>query len=796
MPTLRRDDQADAQQACRKWLVAHGRKDAYLGRRDQQPEITRQLALLAENLQRLERDLSDRLRRLLEEAKEDLQKQRPAIEEARQQLQGIFATLGDAPHKESAHLNAAAALDQLTLRLSRRVRPRLLRALDRLGPEYNILEKPLKELTASRVHCAKPVDEFAWILRGNKAETEIAGKSLFELVVEPQSEAFCRSGALLAWRFLLLKWRASRQFDFSHLPIGSMVLECLIDRSEIDPAKWVQQHQQIHAELKQRLARAWQRIRFSLEAGSSELEATAEALRLDEQTDAKQRGTELAAMVADALDKCLLDIDEVPEQYGHFVDEILVGLHQDHTQALAVIDRSVATSNTAAVKLRWWLQAQARRWRKGAESSRQRFAESLRTLRETPWRLGSAGGWYFSFVSRFSKEAPVKEALLQLTDMPDEAEVLEKARDLPPVYRRLFLNAPLNNREFMIGMDGELSLLDDTYARWRSGRAASVALVGPEGSGKTSLLNCFANEIEDQAKVVRAAIAYRMKTAADVIAMVQEVLQIETQSDTLAELISNIMKLERQVVLLEDGHQLFLRVVGARAALEAFFYIVMSTRSQLFWVLSFRLHPWRRISYLHQAERYFTHVIYSEFHSEQELREALLTRQRITGQVPLFTDEGVTAFKLSKLLAQYDRQTPEAQRALADHYFSALFDRTGGNMQTALYYWLKSLAVTEQGEIAISPCAKVDTSVIKSLEPLYLLSLAEVLAHGGMTPHEHGEIFNVQELQSRLILDYLRQISLVKGAKKDRCGLYQSYIVNPIFYQPISSTLASMHYLY
>ena len=50
--------------------------------------------------------------------------------------------------------------------------------------------------------------------------------------------------------------------------------------------------------------------------------------------------------------------------------------------------------------------------------------------------------------------------------------------------------------------------------------------------------------------------------------------------------------------------------------------------------------------------------------------------------------------------------------------------------------------------------------------------------------------------QSTYPLDYLRQIRLLKGANLDRRGQPQSYIVNPIFYQPVSSTLSSMHYLY
>ena len=265
-------------------------------------------------------------------------------------------------------------------------------------------------------------------------------------------------------------------------------------------------------------------------------------------------------------------------------------------------------------------------------------------------------------------------------------------------------------------------------------------MIGPEGSGKTSLLNCFANELEENSMLLRATIHHRLESAVDVIGMIEDVLAIEESSDSAAELVSKIMKMERQVVFIEDGHQLFLRVVGAREALETFFYIMMSTRAHLFWVVTFRLNPWLRISYLHHAERYFTHVIKTEFHSEDELREALLQRQRTAGQVPFYSADGVTSYRIGKLLTQYGEAAPEVQQALADLYFGTLYSLSGGNMQTALYYWLRSLSIDEQGKLLVRPCLKVDTGFIKNLGPFHLLTLAEVLAHGGM------------KMDSRLIL--------------------------------------------
>jgi hypothetical protein len=90
----------------------------------------------------------------------------------------------------------------------------------------------------------------------------------------------------------------------------------------------------------------------------------------------------------------------------------------------------------------------------------------------------------------------------------------------------------------------------------------------------------------------------------------------------------------------------------------------------------------------------------------------------------------------------------------------------------------------------------LDTDFIKKLDSIYLFSLAEILCHGGLTPAEHSELFNVDTLRGRIVLEYLRQIRLLHGHGEDRHDQPVSYTINPLFYQPISTVLVAMHILY
>jgi hypothetical protein len=489
-------------------------------------------------------------------------------------------------------------------------------------------------------------------------------------------------------------------------------------------------------------------------------------------------------------------MDDVAVIYASFIEAIAAEIAQDHANALTDIKQGIRDSRTLKARVRWALRSRKKAWRKWLDGIQESTKNDLTAIKEFSAKWGARALWLNWLSNIFRTQQLMEESLLQLTDLPTEAELLEQCKSLPPIYRRLFQNEPLTNREFLVGMEDELKLLAETYERWRSGRASSVAIIGPEGSGKTSLLNCFENELEEDVKVMRAEITHRMLTSADVINMLEDVLQIQEPSDSAAELINKILRMDRQIIILEHGHQLFLRIVGARQALETFFYIMMNTRSHVFWLVSFRLLPWIRMGYLSNIERFFTHSVKSEFHSVQDLVAALKLRQRATGQDPAYSEVGVDSSRVRKLLLQYRVQDAPVQQALEDIYFNNLYVISGGNMESALYYWLRSLSVDEQGKVSVQPCVKVDSSFVKKQDTLNLFTLAEVLAHGGLTPKEHGEIFNLDVFRSRLILDYLRQIRLLQGHSKDKHGQPQFYSINPLFYEQVHSVLDSMHIIY
>ena len=787
----------ESQKTCQAWLSQLSEGDAFLGRRDQSLEIDQALSASAENLQHLERDIGSHLNRLLEEVQMDFSHCVNFITGAQAEIRAQFQGLQESPRNVAVNRHATRGLEMQISHLSRRVRLRMLHSLDRLSPNSKVLEKPLTQMEEFRLHAVESLPNVIWILHHHKLPVDVlVTKTVFELAIAPKLEILCRVPLFSLLRFTLLRWQCLFSYSFTKIPFKALVLDCLITRSELKPQSLIKRHVATHTELEKRLLDAWRGIRYNIETVETELEDLRDQLRNEEVSNVTEKISELESLVNSAFEQCLETFDDVYVTYASFVGAVIADISQDHVNALSVARQAINGYSSFRARMRWRRYAIRKSWKRQGMQLAEYARQKIAALKFSPvsWMESVTSSDFFQ--SLFKRHLQTDESLLQMTDLPTQTELLEKARDLPPIYRRLFQDEPLSNREFLLGMDEEYGLLQATLARWRSGKASSVAVVGPDGSGKTSLINCFENDLLESDKVSTVELQYRMRSVGDVMRMLENLLGIEEESDSVAELIKTIQGLERQVVVIEGGHQLFLRAVGARQVLDTFIYIMMSTRSNLFWLVAFRFYPWVRMNYIDQIERYFTHVIKSEVHNQSELTSALMVRQRVTGQEPVFLAEGISAYRIRKMLVHQHVEDAPVQQALADLYFEKLYTQSGGNMSTALFYWLSSLQVNAEGNITVTPCFSLDAGFIKRLDTLYLFSLAEVLCHGGLTPAEHSELFNVEMLRSRIILEYLRQIRLLLGRGEDRHDQPVSYTVNPLFYQPISTVLNAMHVLY
>ncbi len=390
----------------------------------------------------------------------------------------------------------------------------------------------------------------------------------------------------------------------------------------------------------------------------------------------------------------------------------------------------------------------------------------------------------FKKVSGFvlPSEQAAKTSLLQVTDLPTWRELLARRDGFPDRYLAYFQPDPLPDMQGLLGREVELSRLNEVLERWEGGLSCSVALVGSEGSGKTSLLNGFAELAGQRCPVLFSQFPRRITCSGDLLAFLADCFVVETPFQNIQEAINFILSRPRQVIILEHGHNLTLRLVGCREVLDDFYRLLLETRQHWLWIVSFRKYPWDRLVMTSKIQHYFTHQIDTLYQDESHLQQIIEGRHALSG------------LGLEFLPTADEEKSPEA---LAKDYFKALFAVTRGNIVAALYYWLVSLDEDCSDQtIRIKPLGSVEVDYLRSLERPYHLTLAEVVWHGGLSCSEHQRIFFNSPQASRLQLDYLVNLSLLVTDGLDEEGLPGRYRLNPVCYKPVVALLESLHLIY
>ena len=784
---------------CKQKFIAKAENDAFLGQADQRPELDLLLAGLQATLETGETDIELKISTLLSSLNTTLSELSQGLQDARTRLIEILDGLPDADQLNSEIIGKISiAIDKQVRLLSRRIRSKMLNALNKVSPEHNLITEIFTSLLLFHQNSVEALAETMYLLlpRSN-ATTIIAGQNIYAIAMQQHIDDICSNRILAGFRYYKLKSSLKKHYHLLCVPVRDLAFDALVLRTELNVQNLIKRHVSTHDELQSRLTDGWRAIRYNLESVVVELDDIYEQLE-NKSTDITIKKTEIQTLIVGALDQALESIEETGVTYATVLTGVVAEINQDHAYALKAIKRGIDETNTLSGRLNW----ERKILQKSFARNRDKFILSISSitagLKTIP---GFIRDWFaatrIQLNNYFGLSVADNESHLQLTDLPPASEVVEHARSLPPIYRRLFTSVPLINQEFLVARQPAIDTLTDALGRWQMGRSASVAIVGPEGSGKSSLVNCFENELDsNNIDVITIDITQRCRTEANTIRVFAKAFELSDKNIRLNDLIEQLLALPRCIIRIEHAHYLFMRAVDSREGPETFFNIVMATRTHFLWLVSLRLYPWKRLEYLHDIKRYFTHIIHTEFHNEADLKQAILLRQRITGQELLFIDSSQSGNEARKLLHSQKLETPAVQTALMKDYFSRLYVISGGNMQTALYYWLQSLSKSTDGKVQVSPCLILDDSFIRDLDKDYHFTLAEIIGHGDLSVTEHCEIFRRKLLFCENVMAYLDQIRLIIEIAPGNGDTSRRYQINPIFYKQVTKTLTNLNILH
>ena len=387
---------------------------------------------------------------------------------------------------------------------------------------------------------------------------------------------------------------------------------------------------------------------------------------------------------------------------------------------------------------------------------------------------------YFSLTPYPAQQTDAKIEKIQR--FLDETE--QRIAKLPFIYQKLYHFQALNDRQFFTNRIREINLLRDEFSKWEKGTASSVAIIGERGSGLTTFSNYIQNEIYKNVPATRIVFVNTSPQEELILSMLCDAFHFkQTQSwDELEQMIKEQNKFK--ICILENLQFMFLKTVSGFEGIENFLLFLSRTKHLVFWIITCTLYSWKFLEKAIGIDSHFQVLLRLHKISQDELKSIILKRHKASGYHLKF-EENENPHR--KRRAKKSDENPH-QAHLEAIYFNKLHAFAGGNISTAILFWLRSIKDFSKDTVILSTNFEIDFSFLDSLSENSILTLRAILHHEILSPENHSLIFNQRIDKSRLHLEHLEGQGLLTKTN----GGYQ---IHPFIYRPLVQILKNINVL-
>ena len=291
------------------------------------------------------------------------------------------------------------------------------------------------------------------------------------------------------------------------------------------------------------------------------------------------------------------------------------------------------------------------------------------------------------------------------------AETQAAIHELPFVYQRLFEIKPLEDKRFYFGRDLEMRELNKAFSNWQSEKFSPAVIVGEKGSGCTTLINFFVDNIPKDYEVIRHSVNVPCYKTQDFLKMLGNLLNnrsFQNNEDVVAFLNDEN---QMRVIVLENMQRLFLRKVNGFVNLRNLFEIISRTNKNVFWLTTSTLYCWQYLDKTLHAPDHMGYIIHLKKLNENQITELVSKRHRVSGyNVEYEVDDQTLKSKSFKNL-----QEKEKQPYLMKKYFVSLNKFAQSNISLALLFWLRSAKNVVDDKILMGSPPELDYSFLDNL---------------------------------------------------------------------------------
>lgn len=370
------------------------------------------------------------------------------------------------------------------------------------------------------------------------------------------------------------------------------------------------------------------------------------------------------------------------------------------------------------------------------------------------------------------------------TGTTDLFSIEDKIKNLPFIYSKLFDGVPLEFGELFIGKEKiELEILK-LRELFNTKRPSSLLITGEPGAGKTSTINMIETQILKNQDLISLNFEERICDEEALLKFLSIKLgykSILTRNEVVSVLNE---RYKGYFITVKNFQKLFQRKVGGYQALRTLIYIISLTQSSVIWICVIQKISFLFLNKNFNVASYFSKHINLEEINTQIMREIIISRHKTTGFSLKYLDDGLNQFKNSL----FNRgNLKDKQAFLSDQFFLGLNKFAGGNIVSAMNFWLNSISHVNKAEIFIDTYRELPFVDLSYFELKHILVLYTILLHGGISKVQIAESMNMKEDETAEILSSLNNNNLLRMG--DSFANQDYYYINKFRFRSIENEL-------
>ncbi len=360
------------------------------------------------------------------------------------------------------------------------------------------------------------------------------------------------------------------------------------------------------------------------------------------------------------------------------------------------------------------------------------------------------------------------------------ADVNRRIFQLPVVYRYLFENSPVREKNLFLSRTSEIDLLNTALQSWKEGNFAATLITGENGSGKSSLLQNYLKNLKGSYKILYYPVNRFYNSESDFYKLMQDIFENDelTSDQKIMDLLN---KSEKQLIVVVDGlERIFLRKPGGFNCLHKLLSLIVSTNEQVFWICAVSLYSYNYLDKTISIKENFDYLFELNRFTSDEIKGIILKRHRLSGYFVKYEDS-IKENGQDKKIKQQDQ--------LETDYFIELNKFAEGNISLSLSFWLESVSEFTENELYIKQFQPPDLSFIETLSAEKLYALLIIVLHGKITVKDYAFISNQSTDKSYRVLTILKEDSIIilKG---------EYYFLNGILYRHVIQLLKNKNLIH